>query len=129
MINVLFEDAVDLYFARARVLERLNLVVKSLPPDVVPTLGPDATGVGHVFWYTVEGNGYALRDLRALQDWFIRYQLNAVPGVAEVASGGWQRSAVSDRRRPQPASHLPHPTLCRGGGGDAEQPECRRQCC
>ena len=88
MINVLFEDAVDLYFARTRVLERLNLVVKSLPPDVVPTLGPDATGVGHVFWYTVEGNGYALRDLRALQDWFIRYQLNAVPGVAEVASVG-----------------------------------------
>jgi Cu(I)/Ag(I) efflux system membrane protein CusA/SilA len=88
MINVLFEDAVDIYFARTRVLERLNLVTKSLPPDVVPTLGPDATGVGHVFWYTVEGSGYALRDLRALQDWFIRYQLNAVPGVAEVASVG-----------------------------------------
>ena len=88
MINIIFEDAVDLYFARTRVLERLNLVVKSLPPEVVPTLGPDATGVGHVFWYTVEGKGYALRDLRSLQDWFIRYQLNAVPGVAEVASVG-----------------------------------------
>ena len=88
MINVIFEDAVDLYFARTRVLERLNLVGKSLPPEVVPTLGPDATGVGHVFWYTVEGKGYALRDLRSLQDWFIRYQLNAVPGVAEVASVG-----------------------------------------
>src|ERR671918_847215 len=88
MINVIFEDAIDLYFARSRVLERLNLLAKSLPAGVVPTLGPDATGVGHVFWYTVEGTGHALRDLRSLQDWFIRYQLNAVPGVAEVASVG-----------------------------------------
>src|SRR5437763_10024145 len=88
MINVIFDDAVDIYFARTRVLERLNLVGKALPPGVVPTLGPDATGVGHVFWYTVEGKGYALQDLRSLQDWFIRYQLNAVPGVAEVASVG-----------------------------------------
>ncbi|HSF33753.1 MAG TPA: CusA/CzcA family heavy metal efflux RND transporter [Candidatus Tectomicrobia bacterium] len=88
MINVIFEDAVDLYFARTRVLERLNLLAKSLPAGVVPTLGPDATGVGHVFWYTVEGKGYSLRELRSFQDWFIRYQLNAVPGVAEVASVG-----------------------------------------
>src|SRR5437016_1700274 len=88
MINVIFEDSVDLYFARTRVLERLNLVTKSLPPGVVPTLGPDATGVGHVFWYTVEGTGHSLRDLRSIQDWFVRYQLNAVPGVAEVASIG-----------------------------------------
>ncbi|HYE94087.1 MAG TPA: CusA/CzcA family heavy metal efflux RND transporter [Terriglobales bacterium] len=88
MINVIFEDRVDLYFARSRVLERLQLLARSLPAGVVPTLGPDATGVGHVFWYTVEGGGLALRDLRALQDWFIRYQLNAVPGVAEVASVG-----------------------------------------
>ncbi len=88
MINVIFEDSVDLYFARSRVLERLNLLSKSLPPGVAPTLGPDATGVGHVFWYTVEGPGYSLRDLRSVQDWFIRYQLNAVPGVAEVASIG-----------------------------------------
>src|SRR5216110_2538330 len=88
MINVIFEDAVDLYFARSRVLERLNLLTKALPAGVVPTLGPDATGVGHVYWYTVEGKGYSLRDLRSLQDWFIRYQLNSVPGVAEVASIG-----------------------------------------
>jgi Cu(I)/Ag(I) efflux system membrane protein CusA/SilA len=88
MINVIFEDSVDLYFARSRVLERLNLLSKGLPAGVVPTLGPDATGVGHVFWYTVEGEGRSLRDLRALQDWFIRYQLNAVPGVAEVATVG-----------------------------------------
>jgi len=88
MIFVIFEDNVDLYFARTRVLERLNLVWKQFPPGVVPTLGPDATGVGHVFWYTVEGGGLNLRDLRSLQDWYVRYQLNSVPGVAEVASVG-----------------------------------------
>jgi len=88
MINVIFEDAVDLYFARSRVLERLQLLGKSLPAGVTPTLGPDATGVGHVFWYTVEGRGHSLRDLRSIQDWFVRYQLNAVPGVAEVATVG-----------------------------------------
>ncbi len=57
-------------------------------PGVTPTLGPDATGVGHVFWYTVESPTHSLRELRTLQDWFVRYQLNAVPGVAEVASVG-----------------------------------------
>src|SRR5579859_6845490 len=88
MIFVIFNDDVDLYFARTRVLERLNLVTKELPAGVVPTLGPDATGVGHVFWYTVEGGGKSLRDLRSLQDWYVRYQLNSVPGVAEVASIG-----------------------------------------
>ncbi|MGE3958557.1 MAG: CusA/CzcA family heavy metal efflux RND transporter [Vicinamibacterales bacterium] len=88
MVYVVFEDDVDLYFARTRVLERMSLVAQSLPVGVVPTLGPDATGVGHVFWYTVESPGHSLRDLRTLQDWFIRYQLNAVPGVAEVASVG-----------------------------------------
>jgi hypothetical protein len=88
MIYVVFEDDVDLYFARTRVLERMSLVAKSLPAGVVPTLGPDATGVGHVFWYTVESPTHSLRELRTLQDWFVRYQLNAVPGVAEVASVG-----------------------------------------
>ena len=92
MINIIFEDAVDLYWARTRVLERLNLVVKQLPAGVTPTLGPDATGVGQIFWYTVESAPGAaklsLRELRTLQDWFIRYQLNSVPGVAEVASVG-----------------------------------------
>src|SRR5207302_562804 len=75
-------------FARTRVLERMSLVAKALPTGVMPTLGPDATGVGHIFWYTVESPTLSLRDLRSLQDWFIRYQLNAVPGVAEVASVG-----------------------------------------
>jgi Cu(I)/Ag(I) efflux system membrane protein CusA/SilA len=90
MIYVVFRDDVELYFARSRVLERLALAGKGLPPGVVPTLGPDATGVGHVFWYTVESPSMSLRDLRSLQDWFIRYQLNTVPGVAEVASVGGQ---------------------------------------
>jgi Cu(I)/Ag(I) efflux system membrane protein CusA/SilA len=88
MIYVIFEDNVDLYFARSRVLERMSLVTKLLPAGVAPTLGPDATGVGHVFWYTVESPTHSLRELRSLQDWYIRYQLNAVPGVAEVASVG-----------------------------------------
>ena len=88
MIYVVFEDNVDPYFARTRVLERLSLVATRMPEGAVPTLGPDATGVGHVFWYTVESDRHSLRDLRTLQDWFIRYQLNAVPGVAEVASVG-----------------------------------------
>src|SRR6478672_6528163 len=88
MIYAVFEDNVELYFARTRVLERMSLVTKNLPAGVTPTLGPDATGVGHVFWYTVESPTLSLRDLRTLQDWFIRYQLNSVPGVAEVASVG-----------------------------------------
>jgi copper/silver efflux system protein len=87
MINIIFEDDIGLYWARTRVLERLNLVQKQLPTGVVPTLGPDASGVGQVFWYTVEGP-LPLRDLRTLQDWFVRYQLNSVAGVAEVASVG-----------------------------------------
>ncbi|MBV9215770.1 MAG: efflux RND transporter permease subunit, partial [Acidobacteria bacterium] len=88
MVNVIFEDNVDLYWARTRVLERLNLVSKQLPEGVTPTLGPDATGVGQVFWYTLESDKSDLRELRSVQDWFVRYQLNSVPGVAEVASVG-----------------------------------------
>src|SRR5512137_1713181 len=92
MIYVIFEDKADIYWARTRVLERLNYAASLLPPGVVPTLGPDGTGVGHVFWYTIEGKGYDLEQLRTLQDWFVRYQLNTVPGVAEVASiGGFVR--------------------------------------
>ena len=88
MVYVVFEDDIELYFARSRVLERMSLVTRLLPAGVVPVLGPDATGVGHVFWYTVESSTHSLRELRTIQDWFIRYQLNAVPGVAEVASVG-----------------------------------------
>jgi Cu(I)/Ag(I) efflux system membrane protein CusA/SilA len=87
-IFVIFEDGVDIYFARTRVLERLATVNATLPPGVTPTLGPDGTGVGHVFWYTVEGEAYDLGTLRAVQDWYIRYKLASVEGVAEVASVG-----------------------------------------
>ncbi|OGU10898.1 MAG: cation transporter [Ignavibacteria bacterium GWB2_35_12] len=96
-IFVIFEDNVDLYFARTRVLERLATISSTLPPGVSPVLGPDGTGVGHVFWYTVEGKGYDLSSLRATQDWFIRYKLVSVPGVAEVASvGGFVRQYQID---------------------------------
>ena len=96
MVNVIFEDSVDIYFARTRVLERLSLASSFLPAEVVPVMGPDATGVGQVFWYTVEGP-YDSGTLHSLQDWFIKYQLNSVPGVAEVASvGGFVRQYQID---------------------------------
>src|ERR1019366_1768047 len=96
MINVIFQDEIDPYFARTRVLERLNLATGFLPEGVVPVLGPDATGVGQVFWYTVEGP-YDGETLHSLQDWFIKYQLNSVSGVAEVGSiGGWVRQYQID---------------------------------
>jgi copper/silver efflux system protein len=87
-VYLIFKDDVDYYWARSRVLEKLNLAAGRLPMGVVPVLGPDATGLGQVFWYTVEGKGYSLDKLRSLQDWFIRYQLNSVEGVSEVASIG-----------------------------------------
>src|SRR5664279_5556005 len=96
MINVIFEDNVDIYFARTRVLERLSLASSFLPAGISPMLGPDATGVGQVFWYTVEGP-YDGGTLHSVQDWFIKYQLNSVPGVAEVASiGGFVRQYQID---------------------------------
>jgi copper/silver efflux system protein len=99
MVTVIFEDSIDTYFARTRVLERLNTISSQMPRGVVPTLGPDATGLGWIYQYYLDtskagalGKGYDLGELRALQDWFIRYQLNSVPGVAEVASiGGFVR--------------------------------------
>lgn len=99
MVTVIFEDKIDTYFARTRVLERLNTLSSQMPRGVVPTLGPDATGLGWIYQYYLDtskaekiGKGYDLGELRAVQDWFIRYQLNSVPGVAEVASvGGFVR--------------------------------------
>ncbi len=88
MINVIFEDDVGLYFARERVLERLATAGTFLPPGVVPYMAPDATALGQIFWYTLEGGGLDPGELRSLQDWYVRYQLAAVPGVAEVASVG-----------------------------------------
>ncbi|HHT9125350.1 MAG TPA: efflux RND transporter permease subunit [Candidatus Brocadiia bacterium] len=88
MIYLIFKDDINFYWARSRILERLNLAQKWLPPGVIATLGPDATGLGQIFWYTIEGKGYDLAQLRSLQDWFVRYQLNAVEGVSEVAPIG-----------------------------------------
>ncbi len=88
MITIIFNDDTDYYFARQRVLEKLSIASTFLPPGVTPYLAPDATAVGQIFWYTVEGEGKDLGELRSIQDWFVRYQLNSVPGVAEVASVG-----------------------------------------
>lgn len=91
-IFVVFDDSVDEYWARTRVLERLNYAQRFLPQGVTPTLGPDGTGLGHVFWYTLEGDGYNLGELRALQDWYVKFALQNVEGVSEVASfGGFQK--------------------------------------
>ena len=91
-IFVVFDDGVDEYWARTRVLERLNYAQRFLPQGVTPTLGPDGTGLGHVFWYTLDGDGYNLGELRALQDWYVKFALQNVDGVSEVASfGGFQK--------------------------------------
>lgn len=87
-IYVIFEDGTDIYWARSRVLEYLNFASGKLPAGVTPALGPDATGVGWVFEYSIEGKGYDLAELRSIQDWYVRYQLTKVPGVSEVASIG-----------------------------------------
>ncbi len=88
MVFVIFKDNVDYYWARSRVLERMNVAQQRLPAGVVPVMGPDATALGQVLWYTVEGEGFDLAELRSIQDWYLRYQLNAVEGVSEVASVG-----------------------------------------
>lgn len=89
-IYVVFEDGTDIYWARSRVLERLNVAQRDLPDGVVSGLGPDATSLGQVFWYTVESRdgNHDLGQLRSIQDWVVRYALQIVPGVAEVASVG-----------------------------------------
>src|SRR5215207_6352787 len=88
MVFVIFKDDVDYYWARSRVLERINVAQQRLPAGVTPVLGPDATALGQVYWYTVEGEGFDLAELRSIQDWYLRYQINAVEGVSEVASIG-----------------------------------------
>ena len=91
-VYVIFEDNVDIYWARTRVLERLNFAQRLLPQGVTPTLGPDGTGVGHIFWYHLDAPKIDLGEQRALQDWYIKFALQTVPGVAEVASfGGFEK--------------------------------------
>jgi Cu(I)/Ag(I) efflux system membrane protein CusA/SilA len=103
-VYVIFEDGTDLYWARSRVLEYLNSAARRLPTGVVPSLGPDATGVGWVYQYVVRGSQKSLAELRTLQDWYLRYGLAKAEGVSEVASvGGFvkQYSVVIDPRRLQ----------------------------
>lgn len=91
-IYVIFNDDVDTYWARSRVLEKLSTVNNTLPTGVSPTLGPDGTGVGHVLWYTLETDGMDLGEQRAIQDWYIKFALQNVQGVSEIASfGGFQK--------------------------------------
>ena len=97
MINIIFDEGTDFYFARTRVLERLGIAQSKLPQGTVPYLAPDATALGQIFWYTVEGEGKSLDDLRSVQDYVVRYRLASVPGVAEVASvGGFVREYQVD---------------------------------
>jgi len=103
-VYVIFEDGTDIYWARSRVLEYLNAVTGRLPQGVTPTLGPDATGVGWVYQYVVLAKSRSLEELRAIQDWYLRYQLTKAHGVAEVASvGGFvkQYQVVLDPRKLQ----------------------------
>jgi len=105
-IYVIFEDDVEFYWSRSRVLEKLSsLPAGTLPDDATPTLGPDATALGQVFWYTLEGRdpdgntvgGWEQHELRSIQDWTVRYALQSVPGVSEVASvGGYVREYQVD---------------------------------
>ncbi|WP_316747694.1 efflux RND transporter permease subunit [Pedobacter gandavensis] len=91
-IYVIFEDDVDVYWARERVLERISTISKTLPEGVAPQLGPDGTGVGHVLWYTLDAPGMDLGEQRAIQDWYVKFALQTVPGVSEIASfGGFQK--------------------------------------
>jgi CzcA family heavy metal efflux pump len=91
-VYIIFDDKADVYWARSRVLERLNYAQRLLPESVTPTLGPDGTGVGHVLWYTLDAKGIDLGEQRALQDWYVKLGLQTVPGVSEVASfGGFEK--------------------------------------
>lgn len=96
-IYVIFKDDVDIYWARSRVLERLSTISRSLPSGVNPQLGPDGTGVGHILWYTLNAPGMDLGEQRALQDWYIKFALQNVDGVSEIASfGGFQKQYEVD---------------------------------
>lgn len=91
-VYVIFNDDTDIYWARERVLERLNYATRLLPDGVTPTLGPDGTGVGHILWYTLEAPGMDLGEQRAIQDWYVKFALQNSPGVSEIASfGGFQK--------------------------------------
>src|SRR5678815_3055887 len=81
-VYVIFNDDTDVYWARERVLERLNYATRLLPEGITPTLGPDGTGVGHILWYTLDAPGMDLGEQRAIQDWYIKFGLQNVAGVS-----------------------------------------------
>src|SRR6266571_2278259 len=87
-VYVIFEDGTDPYWARSRVLEYLSSLGAQLPKSVTPSLGPDATGVGWAFMYSINSTNRSLAELRSMQDWYLKYQLTSVNGVSEVASIG-----------------------------------------
>jgi len=105
-VYVVFEETVDFYWSRSRILERLSVAQKELPEGVTPQLGPDATALGQVFWYTLEGRdvasgeptgGWDLDELRSVHDWYVRYAIQSAEGVSEVASvGGFVREYQVD---------------------------------
>ena len=128
-VYVIFDDGTDLYWARSRVLEYLNGIKDKLPATVTPTLGPDATGLGWVFQYSLEDTTgtKTLAELRSIQDWYLRYALTSVPGVSEVASiGGFEKQYQIDLdparllayRVPDHVGHGGHPERERRRGRD-----------
>ncbi|KAK3604857.1 hypothetical protein CHS0354_000519 [Potamilus streckersoni] len=103
-VFIIFEDGTDIYFARNRVQEKLSEIKRLLPAQAFSTMGPDGTGIGHIFWYTLKSNEHDLGTLRAIQDWNIRFQLASIEGVAEIASMGgfirqYQIDVVPDKLR------------------------------
>jgi Cu(I)/Ag(I) efflux system membrane protein CusA/SilA len=87
-IYIIFDEKIDFYWSRSRILEKLATIKGTLPAGVSPVLGPDATALGQIFWYTIEAEGFDLQELRSIQDWNVKYALQSVPGVAEVGSIG-----------------------------------------
>ncbi len=105
-IYIIFEEDIEFYWSRSRILEKLNALPSTLlPAEVSPSLGPDATGLGQIFWYTLEGRdslgnvtgGWDLNELRSIQDYYVKYGLSTASGVAEVASIGGVCSRISSR--------------------------------
>ena len=127
-VFVVFEDGTDLYWARSRVLEYLQQISASTGRTSIPSIGPDATGAGWVYEYALvdHTHKYSLADLRSLQDWHLRYQLETVPGVAEVASiGGFVRQ-YQVKLDPEQAARLRHSAFDRHRPGRNQHKRSRR---
>ena len=127
-VYILFDDGTDPYWARSRVLEYLNQVQSRLPAQAKPALGPDATGVGWIYQYALvdRSGGHDLGELRAIQDWFLKFELKALPNVAEVASVGGHGAAVPGRARSRSPARLRHPAFEGHRGDPGREPRGRR---